>query len=124
MRAIALLLLLGLAAMPALADDTVARSNAIAVLAKPALPPDFPHFPYVNPTAPKGGEVTLASIGTYDSFKIEGTLKADGMLVFSTTRWWSPELRYILSFRFIKAVADRNGNSFWEVAAVEKHDAP
>ena len=68
MRAIALLLLLGLAATPALADDPVTRSNAIAVLAKPALPPDFPYFPYVNPNAPKGGEVTLASIGTYDSF--------------------------------------------------------
>jgi microcin C transport system substrate-binding protein len=63
-----LLLLLGLTATPALADGPVTRSNAIAVLAKPALPPDFPHFPYVDPNAPKGGEVTLASIGTYDSF--------------------------------------------------------
>ena len=68
MRAIALLLLLGIAT-PALADDgPVTRSNAIAILAKPALPPDFPYFPYVDPNAPKGGEVTLASIGTYDSF--------------------------------------------------------
>ncbi len=68
MRIIALLLLSGLLT-PALADDgPVSRSNAIAVLAKPALPPDFPYFPYVDPNAPKGGEVTLASIGTYDSF--------------------------------------------------------
>ncbi len=44
------------------------RSSAVAILAKPALPPDFPYFPYVNPNAPKGGEVTLASIGTFDSF--------------------------------------------------------
>ncbi len=44
------------------------RSNAIAVLSKPALPPDFPYFPYVNPHAPKGGTVTLAAIGTFDSF--------------------------------------------------------
>ena len=43
-------------------------SSAIAILAKPALPPDFPYFPYVNPDAPKGGDVTLATIGTYDSF--------------------------------------------------------
>jgi microcin C transport system substrate-binding protein len=68
MRAIALMLLVGLAA-PALADDgPVTRSSAIAILAKPALPPDFPYFPYVNPDAPKGGDVTLATIGTYDSF--------------------------------------------------------
>ncbi|MGA8195543.1 MAG: ABC transporter substrate-binding protein, partial [Acetobacteraceae bacterium] len=63
-----LLLLLALSATTALADEPVTRSNAIAVLAKPALPPDFPYFPYVDPNAPKGGDVTLASIGTYDSF--------------------------------------------------------
>ncbi len=68
MRTMILLLLLGLAVTPVRADGPVTRSNAIAVLAKPALPPDFPYFPYVNPNAPKGGDVTLASIGTYDSF--------------------------------------------------------
>ena len=68
MRTITLLLLLGLVS-PALADDgPVTRSTAIAVLSKPALPADFPYFPYVDPNAPKGGDVTLASIGTYDSF--------------------------------------------------------
>jgi microcin C transport system substrate-binding protein len=68
MRAIALLLL-SLTATPALADnEPVTRSHGIAILAKPALPPDFPYFPYVNPDAPKGGEVTLASVGTFDSF--------------------------------------------------------
>jgi microcin C transport system substrate-binding protein len=49
-------------------DDPVTRSNAIAVLGKPALPPDFPYFPYVNPNAPKGGEVRLAFGGTFDNF--------------------------------------------------------
>ena len=69
MRVIVILLLIGLTSFSALADDgPVTRSSAIAILAKPALPPDFPYFPYVNPTAPKGGEVTLATIGTYDSF--------------------------------------------------------
>ena len=69
MRATALLLFLGLVAAPALADDgPVTRSNAIAILGKPALPADFPYFPYVNPNAPKGGQVTLAAIGTFDNF--------------------------------------------------------
>jgi len=69
MRIVALLLLLSLTAATAFADDgPVTRSHAIALLAKPALPADFPYFPYVNPDAPKGGEVTLSSIGTYDSF--------------------------------------------------------
>ena len=69
MRLIAALLLLAAVTLPAHADDgPVTRSNAIAVLSKPALPPDFPYFPYVNPNAPKGGEVTLAAIGTFDNF--------------------------------------------------------
>ena len=29
--------------------------------------PDFTHFDYVNPKAPKGGEIRLADIGTFDS---------------------------------------------------------
>jgi microcin C transport system substrate-binding protein len=69
MRAIVPLLLIALAPLSALADDgPVTRSSAIAILGKPALPPDFPYFPYVNPNAPKGGDVTLSSVGTYDNF--------------------------------------------------------
>lgn len=69
MRKLIFLLLLGLTASAAHADDTaVTRSSAIAILAKPALPPDFPYFPYVDPNAPKGGEVALSVVGTFDNF--------------------------------------------------------
>lgn len=69
MRALLALLLISLASTVAWADDgPIARTNAIAVLGKPALPPDFPYFPYVNPNAPKGGEVHLAFGGTFDNF--------------------------------------------------------
>ena len=40
----------------------------ITVLGTPQLPADFPYFPYVNPHAPKGGTITLAATGSYDSF--------------------------------------------------------
>ena len=30
----------------------------------------FPHFDYVNPTAPKGGALRLAVDGTFDSFNL------------------------------------------------------
>ena len=67
MRLGALCLCLGLLAVsPALAQTT--RSHAITILGKPALPADFPHFPYVNPDAPKGGDVSLAAVGTFDGF--------------------------------------------------------
>jgi peptide/nickel transport system substrate-binding protein len=34
---------------------------------EPALPPGFSHFPYVNPEAPKGGQLRLGSLGSFDS---------------------------------------------------------
>ncbi|MFQ3623105.1 MAG: extracellular solute-binding protein [Acetobacteraceae bacterium] len=47
---------------------TVGRSHALSLLGEPKYPPGFTHFGYVNPNAPKGGEVALAAIGTFDSF--------------------------------------------------------
>ena len=29
--------------------------------------PDYTHFDYVNPDAPKGGEISIATLGTFDS---------------------------------------------------------
>lgn len=41
--------------------------HGIAMHGEPALPRDFTHFPYVNPTAPQGGRVVLGQVGTFDS---------------------------------------------------------
>ncbi len=72
---IALLVLLF--AGPALADPPqVKRSFAFSMLGEPKLPAGFPYFPYVNPDAPKGGEVALSAVGTFDSlnrFIVRGT---------------------------------------------------
>jgi microcin C transport system substrate-binding protein len=68
-RAIVYLFLLLLLPLAAWADSgPVVKSNALTVLGAPALPPNFSHFPYVNPNAPKGGSVNLATLGTFDSF--------------------------------------------------------
>ena len=42
--------------------------HGLSLLGPPELPADFPHFPYVNPNAPKGGELVLGAVGTFDSF--------------------------------------------------------
>ena len=34
---------------------------------RPDYPPDFTHFDYVNPDAPKGGSLVMAAIGSFDS---------------------------------------------------------
>jgi microcin C transport system substrate-binding protein len=65
-----LLFSLALLTQAARAQDAsaVQRNDGFTVLGTPALAPGFAAFPYVNPSAPKGGEVHLASIGTFDSF--------------------------------------------------------
>ncbi|MDE2580905.1 MAG: ABC transporter substrate-binding protein [Rhodospirillales bacterium] len=76
MRSILGPVLLLLLSMPAAATRGAAAAGeskvtvgiGITVLGSPQLPADFPYFPYVNPHAPKGGTVTLAEIGSYDSF--------------------------------------------------------
>ena len=51
----------------AVAQETVWR-HAVSVLDPPRLPPDFKHLPYVNPEAPKQGELRMSDEGTFDSF--------------------------------------------------------
>lgn len=48
--------------------DSPVTSHAIALRGLAKYPANFTHFDYVNPQAPKGGSLTLASIGTYDNF--------------------------------------------------------
>ena len=82
MRFLILTLSLVLFSTAARAQTETARpQHGFTVLGEPALPPDFKAFPYVNPNAPKGGEVHLASIGTFDSFNpfiLRGTAEAHG----------------------------------------------
>jgi peptide/nickel transport system substrate-binding protein len=51
----------------AAAEEAAAPAYAIAMHGDPALGADFPNLPYVNPDAPKGGRLTLAYAGAFDS---------------------------------------------------------
>lgn len=61
-------LLLSLLLLAGAAHAQTTSSHAITILGTPALPKDFKNFPYVNPDAPKGGEVTFAMVGSFDGF--------------------------------------------------------
>ena len=45
-----------------------APMHGIALHGQPKYGPDFQHFAYVNPNAPKGGEARFAAIGGFDTF--------------------------------------------------------
>jgi microcin C transport system substrate-binding protein len=75
---------------PAAGDQAEAasvRTYGLSLLGAPSLPPDFKYFPFVNPDAPKGGEVALSSVGTFDSFNpfiVRGTPAGDVTRVWDT----------------------------------------
>ncbi len=46
----------------------VSPQHAIAMHGSPKYGPDFKHFDYVNPDAPKGGTIRYGAIGSFDSF--------------------------------------------------------
>ncbi len=49
-------------------DETRKKHHGLSLITpEPELPPDFEHFPYANPDAPKGGEANLWAFGTFDS---------------------------------------------------------
>src|SRR5918997_4100255 len=65
-----LLQILVLAALSGLWPGSVkaeTQRHGIAMHGEPALGPGFPHLPYADPNAPKGGQVVLALQGTFDS---------------------------------------------------------
>ncbi len=41
--------------------------HGVSLMGAPSHGPDFTHFDYVNPNAPKGGEVRLANLGGFDN---------------------------------------------------------
>ncbi len=48
--------------------DTVVTSHGISTFGDLKYPPDYMHFDFVNPKAPKGGELSTWGFGTFNSF--------------------------------------------------------
>jgi microcin C transport system substrate-binding protein len=49
-------------------DEDVTVTHAVANFGEPKYPEGFAHLDYVNPDAPKGGEISFWSQGNFDSF--------------------------------------------------------
>lgn len=67
--------------------QNIYKGHGIALRSKLKYGAGFKHFEYVNPNAPKGGEVKLSAIGTFDSlnpFILKGVTAAGIGLVFDT----------------------------------------
>ncbi len=65
--ALMMLMVAGVSTSPARAEEKVIVAHGISTFGELQLPADFPHLPYVNPDAPKGGEISEWSFGGFDS---------------------------------------------------------
>ena len=108
---------LGLVGLAARADAPV-RTHGLSLLGSPALPADFGYFPHVDPAAPKGGTISLSTVGTFDSFN---PFVVRGSPAASVARVWETLLRanadeaesaYVHLAAVIELAADRLGVSF------------
>lgn len=106
----------------------VVRTHALSLLAPPALPADFPHWPWANPAAPKGGEVVLARLGSFDSFNpyiLRGTPDPGIGLIYDTLMAGNPDeatAGYGHLAETVELPADRKGVSFELRSAARWHD--
>ncbi|MBB4626984.1 MULTISPECIES: extracellular solute-binding protein [Paracoccus] len=75
-------------------------SHGISVFGEPELPADFPHLRYVNPEAPKGGEISESWLGGFDSYNP------------FTHRGRAGRLSVIMLERLMEDPADERGSSY------------
>lgn len=82
----ALALTMGLVAGQA-RGETVITSHGISTFGDLALPADFTHLPYVNPDAPKGGELSQWTFGSFDTmnpFSVKGRAAIGSSMMLET----------------------------------------
>ena len=115
------------AVAPAGAESTI--SHAVAIRETPRFPADFAHYDHVDPAAPKGGTVRLASVGsTFDSlnpFIVKGNAAAGIGRLFDTLTADSPDeatASYGLLAEWIEVAGDGSSATFWLRPEARFHD--
>lgn len=121
------LVALALTVQPAPAQ-VVKQVHAIAMHGTPKYGPDFKHFDYANPNAPKGGNIRLSAIGTFDNFNpytITGVPAAGSGFVFESLLTGSADeafTEYGLLAESIELPEDRSWVAFTLRPGARWHD--
>jgi microcin C transport system substrate-binding protein len=123
-----LAILLPRPAAPQAAGGKVTAAHAFSMHGDLKYPAGFTHFQYVNPEAPKGGDVKLAAIGTFDTlnpFVLKGVPAVGLGNVFDTLTVASedePFSQYGLVAETIEMPADRSWVAFTLRPQARFHD--
>jgi microcin C transport system substrate-binding protein len=110
------------------ADVAAEGAHALSMFGDVKYPPDFEHFGYADPNAPKGGDVRLLAIGTYDNlnpFILKGVSAAGLGNIYDTLLTGSadePFTEYGLLVESIDMPADRSWVAFTLREGARWHD--
>ncbi|MFP6758155.1 MAG: extracellular solute-binding protein [Alphaproteobacteria bacterium] len=125
---VATVLALSVCSAPAIAAEELAGAHALSMFGDVKYAPDFEHFDYADPNAPKGGSIKLAAIGTFDSlnpFILKGVPGAGSFLIYDTLLSSSsdePFTEYGLLVESIDMPADRSWVAFTLREEARWHD--
>jgi len=128
MRLIAFVLVLFVIGLPRLSAAAEPEwVHAIAMHGTPKYGPDFQYFDYVNPDAPKGGTLTRATLGGFDTlngFNSKGQVAGIGPIYDTLTSASADEpfTRYGLLVEALRTPEDRSWVEFRLRAEARWHD--
>jgi microcin C transport system substrate-binding protein len=92
--ACALTLLFALGGPAVSHSEDLIKRHAVSLIGTPRFGPDFAHFDWVNPNAPKGGRTRRWMLGTFDSlnpFPVKGNRAIALTLIYDTLMMQSPD---------------------------------
>ncbi|MDX2287391.1 MAG: extracellular solute-binding protein [Hyphomicrobiaceae bacterium] len=104
------------------------RHHALSLVDKPAYGPDFTHFGWVDPAAPKGGVVRMADLGSFDTlnpFTIKGEPAGGLGLIYDTlmaTSLDEPSTEYGLVAEWVSFPDDLSSATFKLREGARFHD--
>jgi microcin C transport system substrate-binding protein len=78
----------------AVASDAPRKHHALSLVGEPRYGPDFEHFDWVNPDAPKGGRVRQMKFGTFDSlnpYSIKGSAVGEVLYIYDSLMEGTPD---------------------------------
>jgi len=109
-------------------QQKITFTHALAMTGTPKYAEDFKHFAYANPDAPKGGDLKMGAIGTFDTFNqfiIRGVPAAGISLLYDTLTVQSldePFTQYGLLASKIEMPADRSWVAYHLNSKARFHD--
>src|SRR6476619_7399848 len=116
--AAAAIVLFAASELPSFAADESARQHAVSLVGTPQYGPDFKHFDWVNPNAPKGGTLRQFAEGSFDSlnpFSFTGQKASDLRLIYDSLMVDSPDeasTQYCLICEWVSYPADFSSVTF------------